>query len=86
MHIWQHLASVLLVFGTSLLLMGGGLTAKRLFRFCRHKRMGWPIRQDGHTYQTCLDCGIQRLFDENRFQGYGRYGHDLTQTGTAGGV
>jgi len=86
MHLWQNLASALSVFGTGLLLVGVGLGAKRLFRFCRHKRMGWPIRQDGYTYQACLDCGIKRLFDENRFQSYGRYSHNLKRTGATQGL
>jgi len=86
MHNWQDLASTLSVFGTGLLLVGVGLAVKRLVRFCRHKRMGWPIRQGGHTYQACLDCGIQRPFDEKRFQPYGRYSYDLTQTGTTEGL
>jgi len=82
MHTWQHLASALSMSGTGLLLLGVGLAAKRLFRFCRHKKMGWPIRQDGYTYQACLDCGIQRLFDERRFQPYGQYSYDLTRIGS----
>ena len=84
MHNWQDLASSLSVFGTGLLLVGMGLAVKRLVRFCRHKRMGWPIRQGGHTYQACLDCGIQRPFDEKRFtlqlrpHSDGNYGRTLT--------
>lgn len=86
MNSWHNVASALSVFGTGLLLSGVGLAAKRLIRFCRHKRMGWPIRQDGYTYQACLDCGMQRLFDEKRFQSYGPYRCDLTQTGTTEGL
>ena len=81
MHTWQNLASALSVFGPGLLLVSVGLAVMRLFRFCRHKRMGWPVRQGGYTYQACPDCGIQRLFDERRFQPYGRYGYDLTRMG-----
>jgi hypothetical protein len=86
MHNWQNLASVLSMFGTGLLLVGIGLGAKRLFTFCRHEKMGWPIRQDGYTYQACLDCGIKRLFDEDRFQPYGRYSYNLKQTGAVEGL
>ena len=81
MHTWQSLASSLSVFGVVLLLVGLGLAAKRLFRYCSHKRMGWPIRQNGYTYQACLDCGIQRLFDERRFQPYGHCSYELTRMG-----
>jgi len=81
MHTWQNLAHTLSVLGTGLLLLGMGLAANRVFRICRHRRMGWPIRQDGYTYQACLDCGIRRLFDEHRFQPYGSYSYDLTQIG-----
>jgi len=86
MHNWQDLASTLSVFGTGLLLVGVGLAVKRLVRFCRHKRMGWPIRHGRYTYQACLDCGIQRPFDEKRFRPYGRYSYDLTQTGAREGL
>ena len=79
MRTWQTLASSVSVFGAVLLLVSVGLSAKRLLRFCRHKRMGWPIRQGGYTYQACLDCGIQRLFDERPFQSYGDYRYDLTR-------
>ena len=81
MHTWQSLASSLSVFGAVLLLVSVVVAAKRLFRYCRHRRMGWPIRQNGYTYQACLDCGIQRLFDERRFQPYGHYSYDLTRMG-----
>jgi hypothetical protein len=86
MRTWQDLASALSVFGPALLLVSLGLAANRLLRFCRHKRMGWPIRRGRYTYQACLDCGIQRPFDEKRFRSYGRYSYDLTQTGTREGV
>ena len=86
MHTWQNLASAILVLGAGLLLVGVGSVAKRIFRYCRHKRMGWPIRQDGYTYQACLDCGVKRLFDENRFQSYGRYSHNLKRTGATQGL
>jgi len=80
MHAWQNLSSAILVLGAGLLLVSVGSVAKRIFRYCRHKRMGWPIRQDGYTYQACLDCGIKRLFDENRFQPCGRFSHNLKPT------
>jgi len=86
MHAWQNLASALSVSGTTLLLLGVGLAVKRVVRFCSHRRMGWPIRHGGHTYQACLQCGIQRRFDEKRFQPYGRYSHDVTQAGITEGL
>ncbi len=81
MHSWQNVASALSMSGASLLLLGVSLAVKRVVRFCSHKRMGWPIRQGGHTYQACLDCGVQRRFDEKRFRPYGGYSHDLANTG-----
>jgi hypothetical protein len=48
------------------------------FRGCWHRRMSWPIRAQGCSYQVCLSCGAKRLFDEDRFRAYGpfRYGLD----------
>ncbi|MGA9134968.1 MAG: hypothetical protein WB384_23435 [Candidatus Sulfotelmatobacter sp.] len=86
MHTWQNLASAILVLGAGQLLVTVGYVVKRIFRYCRHNKMGWPIRQDSYTYQACLDCGIERLFDENRFQPYGRYSRNLKQTGAAKGL
>jgi hypothetical protein len=48
-----------------------------VFGGCRHKKMGWPIWLGGHAYRVCLDCGIKRLFDEERLRGYGPYSYDL---------
>ena len=56
---------------------GAGSAAVFLLRGCWHTRMGWPIRELGHSYQVCLECGIKRLFDEKRFRGYGPYGYDV---------
>jgi len=39
--------------------------------------MGWPIWLGGHTYRVCLDCGIQRLFDETTLRGYGPYSYQI---------
>ncbi len=50
-----------------------------LLRGCRHTKMGWPIRLDGHTYRVCLGCGIKRLFDEQALACYGGYGYDVEQ-------
>jgi len=47
---------------------------------CLHRKMGWPIWLDGHSYRVCMDCGIQRLFDEATLREYGPYSyqvHDL---------
>ena len=48
-----------------------------VFRGCWHRKMSWPIRVEGYSYQVCLGCGIKRLFDENTFHGFGPYSYDL---------
>ena len=48
-----------------------------LLRGCWHRKMSWPIRVEGYSYQVCLGCGIKRLFDENTFHGFGPYSYDL---------
>ena len=50
-----------------------------LFRGCWHRRMSWPIRSQGCSYQVCLGCGIKRLFDEQAFRAYGPFSYDLQQ-------
>jgi hypothetical protein len=53
-------------------------TARALvFGGCRHKKMGWPIWLGGYAYRVCLDCGIKRLFDEERLRGYGPYSYQI---------
>jgi hypothetical protein len=47
------------------------------FRGCWHRKMSWPIGVQGYSYQVCLNCGAQRLFDENTFSGYGPFRYDL---------
>lgn len=47
------------------------------FRGCWHRKMSWPVRVQGQSYQVCLGCGIKRLFDEQAFQSYGPYSYDL---------
>jgi hypothetical protein len=49
------------------------------FRGCWHRRMSWPIRAQGCSYQVCLSCGAKRLFDENRFRAYGPFRYDLDE-------
>jgi hypothetical protein len=46
-------------------------------RGCWHRRMSWPVRMEGHSYQVCLGCGAKRLFDEEHFRAYGPYRYDL---------
>jgi hypothetical protein len=55
------------------------LKAARALAFgaCRHRRMGWPIWLGGRSYRVCLDCGIQRLFDEGTLRGYGPYSYQI---------
>ena len=48
-----------------------------VFGGCRHKKMGWPIWLGGHAYQVCLECGMKRLFDEDKLHGYGPYSHQI---------
>jgi len=49
------------------------------FRGCWHRRMSWPVRAQGQSYQVCLACGVKRLFDEKRFCSYGPFRYDLNQ-------
>ena len=46
-------------------------------RGCWHRRMSWPVRVEGYSYQVCLACGAKRLFDERQFCSYGPYRYDL---------
>ena len=55
-------------------LAGAGLL---LLRGCWHRRMSWPVRAQGHSYQVCLGCGVKRLFDEEHFRSYGPFHYDL---------
>ncbi len=55
---------------------GAGLL---LLRGCWHRRMSWPLRAQGYSYQVCLSCGVKRLFDENRFYSYGPFRYDLNE-------
>ncbi|MFZ3213743.1 MAG: hypothetical protein WA188_19735 [Terriglobales bacterium] len=75
---WNQLTLAVAALGAGLLMLVAGVVSLRLLR-CPHRKMSWPIRQNGHAYQVCLDCGIKRLFDETQFRAYGRYSHDLDQ-------
>jgi len=50
-----------------------------VLRGCWHRKMSWPVRAQGHSYQVCLGCGIKRLFDEKSFRAYGPYSYDLNR-------
>ena len=50
-----------------------------LLRGCWHRRMSWPVRAEGHSYQVCLGCGVKRLFDEKGFRSYGPFHYDLEE-------
>jgi hypothetical protein len=50
-----------------------------LVRGCWHRRMSWPVRAEGHSYQVCLGCGVKRLFDEQSFRSYGPFHNDLNE-------
>ncbi|MGC2322947.1 MAG: hypothetical protein WA463_09980, partial [Terriglobales bacterium] len=66
---WNQLTPAVAALGAGLLMLVAGVFSLRLLR-CPHRRMSWPIRQNEHTYQVCLDCGIKRLFDEDKFRAY----------------
>jgi len=53
--------------------------AAMAFRGCWHSRMGWPVGEQGYSYQVCLSCGAKRLFDEKTFCAYGPFRSDLKQ-------
>ena len=57
-------------------LAGAGLL---IMRGCWHRRMSWPLRAQGYSYQVCLSCGVKRLFDEKRFCSYGPFRYDLSE-------
>jgi hypothetical protein len=48
-----------------------------MLRGCWHRKMSWPVRAQGHSYQVCLGCGVKRLFDEKNFRSYGPFRYDL---------
>jgi hypothetical protein len=50
-----------------------------VFRGCWHRKMSWPLRSQGYSYQVCTSCGIKRLFDEKLFRAYGPYSYDLAR-------
>jgi hypothetical protein len=50
-----------------------------LLRGCWHRRMSWPVRAQGYSYQVCLSCGVKRLFDEKGFCSYGPFRYDLNE-------
>jgi len=50
-----------------------------MLRGCWHRRMSWPVRAQGYSYQVCLGCGVKRLFDENNFRSYGPFHYDLNK-------
>jgi hypothetical protein len=56
-----------------------GGVAVLAFRGCWHRRMSWPVRMQGYSYQVCLGCGVKRLFDETRFCSYGPFRYDLNE-------
>jgi hypothetical protein len=62
-------------------LMATGLAgaAVVVFRGCWHRKMSWPVRSQGFSYQVCMGCGIKRLFDEEVFRAYGPYSYDLAR-------
>jgi hypothetical protein len=50
-----------------------------LLRGCWHRRMSWPVRSEGQSYQVCLGCGVKRLFDEKNFRSYGPFHYELQE-------
>jgi hypothetical protein len=57
-------------------LAGAGVV---IFRGCWHRKMSWPVRAQGRSYQVCVGCGCKRLFDEKNFLSYGPYSSDLNR-------
>src|SRR5262245_2436351 len=43
---------------------------------CWHREMSLPVTIDGRTYRTCMNCGLHRDFDLNRWKTYGPYYRD----------
>lgn len=64
-------------FGVAATALGGVLLLA--LRGCWHRRMSWPVRSQGHSYQVCLGCGVKRLFDEKRFCSYGPFRYGLNE-------
>lgn len=48
-------------------------------RGCWHRKMSWPVRAQGYSYQVCLSCGVKRLFDEKSFTSSGPFRYDLNE-------
>ena len=65
------------VWGLSLVATSLAGAALFIFRGCWHKKMSWPVRSQGYSYQVCTNCGIKRLFDEQAFRSYGPYSYDI---------
>ncbi len=61
--------------------LAGGVAGVGLvvLRGCWHRRLSWPVRAQGHSYQVCLGCGAKRLFDEKGFRAYGPFRYDLNE-------
>lgn len=50
-----------------------------LIRGCWHRKMSWPVRGQGYSYQVCMGCGVKRLFDEKNFRSYGPFKWELEE-------
>jgi RNase P subunit RPR2 len=40
----------------------------RLLFGCGHKRTTFPLKRDGQTRVTCLDCGEELVYDWNKME------------------
>ncbi len=67
------------VWQLGLLATGAAGFAVMAFRGCWHRKMSWPVRGQGYSYQVCMGCGTKRLFDEKSFQSYGPFSYDLNR-------
>ena len=67
------------VWQMGLLATGVAGAAAMAFRGCWHRKMSWPVRSQEYSYQVCMGCGSKRLFDEESFQPYGPFSHDLSR-------
>jgi hypothetical protein len=73
----SKLRRIVLPFGIAA--AGIGTAAAVILRGCWHTNMSWPLSHNGYSYRTCTQCGIKRLFDEQRFRSYGPYGYDVEE-------
>lgn len=35
---------------------------------CRHRSWSWPMKLNGRTAQTCIDCGAKRVYNFKKME------------------